>query len=537
MRRAPAQPVAGHRGTSRYWGLGDQSTVDEIDAAGDKLDRPAGPGPGPRLRVDHAAAPLATTRRRCASAAPVLDSPASRAAARGPGPLHIAHLQAMRGTARCSRQGDGRGATPTRPSGGPRCRTSSSASSSPAAPADPRRRPGGSRRDRRRRVRRPGRRRQLPARLRLPAHRPRAGGPAARARRRRAGPRLRRPAPRSPPAGSSSRLAHAERAHVAALAATPAAAAAAIAEADRHPLPAMAVLYPWLEQARAWVAGRSGGDLTGGAEAASRLAAGSARDGFAGARDVRPARPGPARPPPPRSADLLDGDLAHGGAAAAERSARRRGAAPLLARHRQRAAAATPAAVAGGGRRFRELDLTSRRRPPPARPLRWLRRHPLAADAAAARAPRRAARPLRPDPHAGAGRAAPDADRPGAADRAARRRRGAQPGHRRPALPVPPHGREPPPAGLRQARRHRPRRAGRGAALAPGPRRRPDAGERLGWAGEPPSPRAADRPLRADHGQRRPARTAPPTAAASSRCSPGGCRPAAATASSPAPAG
>jgi ATP/maltotriose-dependent transcriptional regulator MalT len=53
-------------------------------------------------------------------------------------------------------------------------------------------------------------------------------------------------------------LAHAERAHVAALAGDAAAATAALAESDAAAAPTMRVLYPWLEQARAWVAVAAG---------------------------------------------------------------------------------------------------------------------------------------------------------------------------------------------------------------------------------------------------------------------------------------
>jgi DNA-binding CsgD family transcriptional regulator len=58
-------------------------------------------------------------------------------------------------------------------------------------------------------------------------------------------------------------LAHAERAHAAALMGDAALAAEAMAEADRRHRPTMAVLYPWIEQARAWVA-VAGGDRARG---------------------------------------------------------------------------------------------------------------------------------------------------------------------------------------------------------------------------------------------------------------------------------
>jgi DNA-binding CsgD family transcriptional regulator len=53
-------------------------------------------------------------------------------------------------------------------------------------------------------------------------------------------------------------LAHAERAHAAALTGNATVAAAAMADADRTYRPNMAILYPWLEQARAWTAVATG---------------------------------------------------------------------------------------------------------------------------------------------------------------------------------------------------------------------------------------------------------------------------------------
>ncbi len=53
-------------------------------------------------------------------------------------------------------------------------------------------------------------------------------------------------------------LAHAERAHVAALSGDLVQAAEAIAEADRRQPPTMSILHPWLETARCWVAACSG---------------------------------------------------------------------------------------------------------------------------------------------------------------------------------------------------------------------------------------------------------------------------------------
>ncbi|MEJ3749250.1 LuxR C-terminal-related transcriptional regulator [Actinomycetes bacterium KLBMP 9797] len=53
-------------------------------------------------------------------------------------------------------------------------------------------------------------------------------------------------------------LAHAERAHAAALRGDAATAAAAMADSDRAQTQTMAILYPWREQARAWVAACAG---------------------------------------------------------------------------------------------------------------------------------------------------------------------------------------------------------------------------------------------------------------------------------------
>ncbi|MFC0527908.1 helix-turn-helix transcriptional regulator [Phytohabitans kaempferiae] len=75
-------------------------------------------------------------------------------------------------------------------------------------------------------------------------------------------------------------LAHAERAHAAALLGDAEEARAAMADSDRTHRPVMAVLYPWREQARAWVAA-CGGDveqaITGLVSLVERLRA----DGFA----------------------------------------------------------------------------------------------------------------------------------------------------------------------------------------------------------------------------------------------------------------
>jgi DNA-binding CsgD family transcriptional regulator len=76
-------------------------------------------------------------------------------------------------------------------------------------------------------------------------------------------------------------LAHAERAHVAALAGDTALAAEAIADSDRAYRPTMQFLYPWLEQARCWVAVCSG-DLSTGTDVLNRLVDRLRADGFAG---------------------------------------------------------------------------------------------------------------------------------------------------------------------------------------------------------------------------------------------------------------
>jgi DNA-binding CsgD family transcriptional regulator len=76
-------------------------------------------------------------------------------------------------------------------------------------------------------------------------------------------------------------LANAERAHVAALAGDQMLAAEAIAESDRAHRPTMNVLYPWLEQARGWVAICSG-DVGAGVDVLYHLADRLRGDGFAG---------------------------------------------------------------------------------------------------------------------------------------------------------------------------------------------------------------------------------------------------------------
>jgi DNA-binding CsgD family transcriptional regulator len=76
-------------------------------------------------------------------------------------------------------------------------------------------------------------------------------------------------------------LAHAERAQAAALRGDAAHAAEAMAEADRTHAPGMAILYPWLEQARGAVLA-AGGDLAGAAKHLADLADRLRADGLAG---------------------------------------------------------------------------------------------------------------------------------------------------------------------------------------------------------------------------------------------------------------
>ena len=87
-----------------------------------------------------------------------------------------------------------------------------------------------------------------------------------------------RPAP-VPGHGIFASLAHAERAHVAALAGVRTEAEQAIAVADRYFDPCMSVLYPWIEHARCWVRA-SGGDVDAAAAMALDLAARLHEDGF-----------------------------------------------------------------------------------------------------------------------------------------------------------------------------------------------------------------------------------------------------------------
>ncbi|GIJ71903.1 helix-turn-helix transcriptional regulator [Virgisporangium ochraceum] len=83
------------------------------------------------------------------------------------------------------------------------------------------------------------------------------------------------------PGRAYAALAHAERAHIAALCGDATLAQAALAEADAQRVPAMAVLDPWLEHARAWVAVALG-EQAEGVAVLRRLATRLADDGFHG---------------------------------------------------------------------------------------------------------------------------------------------------------------------------------------------------------------------------------------------------------------
>ncbi len=76
-------------------------------------------------------------------------------------------------------------------------------------------------------------------------------------------------------------LAHAERAHIAALAGEHGLAADAMAEADRAHRPTMTILYPWLETARCWVAGCAG-DIPTALDVLGRLLVRLNADGLTG---------------------------------------------------------------------------------------------------------------------------------------------------------------------------------------------------------------------------------------------------------------
>ncbi|KWV30122.1 LuxR family transcriptional regulator [Micromonospora rifamycinica] len=154
-------------------------------------------------------------------------------------------------------------------------------------------------------------------------------------------------------------LAHAERAQAAALRGDEATAREAMAEADRVQTPGMAVLQPWLEQARGSVLA-AGGDLTGAAGHLGELAGRLHADGLAGhevlvlhdlvrlgqaGAPVGPAgADGSRRTVAQRLADLtgeVDGDLT-----------------PLLARHARAAAENDGSALLAAADDFAKLHLT-----------------------------------------------------------------------------------------------------------------------------------------------------------------------------------
>ena len=217
----------------------------------------------------------------------------------------------------------------------------------------------------------------------------------------------------------------------------------------------MEVFYPWLEEARAWVAVASG-DLSTAAEVLRLLAARTRSDGFAGIEMFalyhlgRLGRAGVV-------CDRLDALVAH------RRAAHRPG--DGLARAGDRAAR-TAAACWPSPRSSptQELNLTPRR-PPPARSpccgasARRRRPGPRSASPSCASSAPPAVTPalVAPQPML-TGRERQIA-RLAAAGVAVE-------GDRGPALPVLPYRRQPPHAGLRQARCDRSRRTGRGPALA-----------------------------------------------------------------------
>ena len=258
-------------------------------------------------------------------------------------------------------------------------------------------------------------------------------------------------------------LAHAERAQAHALRGEADEAARGDGRRRRAPTrPTMAILYPWREQAR-------GGGARGRRRrrpardrdaAAARLAA--ARRRVRRPRAARAARPGPARPGD--DADRLAGRRVAGPDRRGPARRAGRGASTARCRGswsthaRASASAPAPTCCSPPTRSPRSASSCTRPRPPPARSAGCAR--------PGRRSTRSASRRLaelldRCDDaaHAGAGRRPAGADRPGAADRPARRGRRAQQGDRRPALPLDPHRRKPPPAGLRQARRDRARRS------------------------------------------------------------------------------
>ena len=171
------------RGMVSYWGLSRESTVEEIAEPGRAAQRLRRPGPGARLRGDHAPAPTGHDHRGAAQ--PTGTGPAGGRRRRPrAGPFHHRVRPGRAGRADPQRYGDrpgalGRGQLAHRhavPPAGP--------GAGPGHPAHAHRRPGRDRRDRGRRVRRPRRSRRLPPRHRLPGHPPGVRGPAARAERR-----------------------------------------------------------------------------------------------------------------------------------------------------------------------------------------------------------------------------------------------------------------------------------------------------------------------------------------------------------------
>ena len=212
----------------------------------------------------------------------------------------------------------------------------------------------------------------------------------------------------------------------------------------------MDVLYPAIEQARAWVAVCLG-DHGGAAEVLRPLVDRTRRDGYQAHEmfalyDL--ARLGHAAEVVDRLDELshvVEGRLA-----------------PAMAWHVKTLAGEDGAGLLAAAEELADLDLNLYAAEAAAGAVTLLRaiRSPQTPRASQRLADFRA-KCEGPPQTAGAGRAAADADRPGAADRRAGRGRRAEQGDRRPALPVVADGRQPPHAGLREARRQRPGRAGR----------------------------------------------------------------------------
>jgi DNA-binding CsgD family transcriptional regulator len=139
-------------------------------------------------------------------------------------------------------------------------------------------------------------------------------------------------------------LAHAERAHAAALSGEPAEAQSAMAEADRLQQPTTAVHYPWLEQARLWVQA-SMGDLETAATMARALARRLRDDSFTGYEAIAlhdMVRLGRAEHAVDRLTDLVgEAD----------------GLTPILAAHARAAAARDAAGLLAVAERFARLGL------------------------------------------------------------------------------------------------------------------------------------------------------------------------------------